>query len=118
MQSDNIFESKYSIAYIISLRVHIFLDHSRVSLPSDIYERHTTSSELFFLYGDDSIRSNFRVAQNGRFIMGPVYFRSSTMMLTWRKSLDFRFSESSKMNSAEPFAQIIPEKLNLALYLR
>ena len=121
MQSDNIFESKFSIAYLyecfnsISLRVHIFLDHSRVSLTSDVYEWHTTSSELFFLYGDDSIRSNFRVAQNGMLIMGPLYLGSGTMMLTWRKFLDFRFSESSKNECSRTFLSTYPWKVEFSI---
>ena len=52
MQRNSIFESNYSIVYIISLRVYIFLDHPRVTLHSDLHEWHTTSNEPFFLYGD------------------------------------------------------------------
>ena len=48
-----------------------------------------------------SLRSNLRVAQNGRFVMNPIFPRDDTTVV---KILDFRLSESLKMRSPGPFA--------------
>ena len=50
-----------------------------------------------------NIRSNLRVAQNGRLVLEPVYIRSGTMMLTCGEILDFKLSESSKNELSRTF---------------
>ena len=52
----------------------------------------------------ECIRSNLRVAQNARFIMEPVYLGSGTMIPIRGETLNFRLSESRKINSPELFA--------------
>ena len=47
------------------------------------------------------IRSNLRVAQNGRFVINSVYSGGGTMVA---KILDFKLPESQKMCSKSPFA--------------
>ena len=47
------------------------------------------------------VESKFPVAQNGRFVIYPVYPRGGTMVA---KILDFGLFESLKMHSPGPFA--------------
>ena len=48
-----------------------------------------------------NICSNLRVAQNGRFVMNPIYLGGGNMVA---KILNFRLSESLKMRCPGPFA--------------
>ena len=52
------------------------------------------------MMSDFHIRSNLQVAQNGRFVINPIYSRGSTMVA---KFLDFGLSESLKMHSLGAF---------------
>ena len=62
------------------------------------------------------IRSNLRVAQNGRFLINPVYPGGGTVVAN---ILDFRLSESLKMHSPGPFAlpNYLGRKFNFAFSL-
>ena len=61
----------------------------------------------------ESIRSNLRVAQNGRFAMNTIYLVSGNMVA---KGLDFRLSESLKMRSPGPFALLnYPKKVEFCM---
>ena len=63
-----------------------------------------------------NICSNHRVAQNGMFVMKPIYIGGDNMV---DKVLDFRLSESLKCTLQDLLlSQIIPRKLNFALSLR
>ena len=49
----------------------------------------------------DGIGSNLQVAQNGSFVINPIYLRGGNMVA---KIFDFRLSESVKMRSPGPFS--------------